>query len=228
MDTDTDRYATITTDDGSPYGTGTGQLQQTAATNEAIQFDQSGEQAFRAGQYAAAAYNWRHALVDDPSNGTLAMMLAQALFAKPRITRRPRRRNWAWLYCRPNSGAWLSRIIASCIRTMRPTRPSYERPSRRTTSRMIPQLISCLASITIFLATHNRRRKRPRRPCNCCRRINSRSGCSTTFAVPRRFPLHRLPQCRNYRRRESDATNEHRGNSRSTTKQLTISAHRSC
>jgi len=26
-------------------------------------------------------YDWRHALVDDPQNGTLAMMLGQALFA---------------------------------------------------------------------------------------------------------------------------------------------------
>lgn len=44
-------------------------------------FERRGEDAFRAGNYRAAVREWRHALVDDPRNGTLMMMLAQALFA---------------------------------------------------------------------------------------------------------------------------------------------------
>src|SRR5207253_2018170 len=44
-------------------------------------FGTEGEQAFDAGDYAEAARAWRHALLDDPQNGTLVMMLAQALFA---------------------------------------------------------------------------------------------------------------------------------------------------
>ena len=40
-----------------------------------------GEQEFRAGRYDAAARNWRHALVDEPGNGGVMMLLAQALFA---------------------------------------------------------------------------------------------------------------------------------------------------
>jgi len=44
-------------------------------------FEQAGEDAFKAGRYQEAAYDWRHAIVDDPQNGTLVMLLAQALFA---------------------------------------------------------------------------------------------------------------------------------------------------
>ncbi len=40
-----------------------------------------GEQEFQAGKYDAAARNWRHALVDEPGNGGVMMLLAQALFA---------------------------------------------------------------------------------------------------------------------------------------------------
>ncbi len=36
---------------------------------------------FKAGNYTEAVYDWRHALVDDPQNGTLGMLLSQALFA---------------------------------------------------------------------------------------------------------------------------------------------------
>jgi hypothetical protein len=66
----------------SDYSDNSNQLAQTTAATEALQFDQAGEAAFSAGQYQTAAYNWKHALVDDPQNGTLAMMLAQALFAQ--------------------------------------------------------------------------------------------------------------------------------------------------
>ena len=58
------------------------QLAQASTSSAAVGFDQAGEEAFAGGQYKEAAYDWRHALVDDPQNGTLAMLLAQALFAQ--------------------------------------------------------------------------------------------------------------------------------------------------
>ena len=45
------------------------------------QFARQGEEAFKARDYKAAIRAFRHSLVDDPKNGTLVMMLAQALFA---------------------------------------------------------------------------------------------------------------------------------------------------
>jgi tetratricopeptide (TPR) repeat protein len=42
---------------------------------------EKGDAAFKAGDYAAALYNWRHAVVDDPQNPVLLMQLGQALFA---------------------------------------------------------------------------------------------------------------------------------------------------
>jgi tetratricopeptide (TPR) repeat protein len=44
-------------------------------------FAVQGEANFKAGNYAAAEHDWRHALVDDPNNGALVMLLAQAMFA---------------------------------------------------------------------------------------------------------------------------------------------------
>ena len=46
-----------------------------------LEFIERGELAFKAGDYADAVHEWRHGLVDDPQNGLLMMMLAQALFA---------------------------------------------------------------------------------------------------------------------------------------------------
>jgi tetratricopeptide (TPR) repeat protein len=51
------------------------------ATDDAKIFAEKGENDFKAGNYKAAAYAWRHAAVDDPKNGVLMMMLGQALFA---------------------------------------------------------------------------------------------------------------------------------------------------
>lgn len=81
----------------SPYGYGYGTggsttaivqqpVQQPAAeqpstTTASGQFAIEGEAQFRAGQYKAAIQSWRHALVDDPQNGVLVLMLSQALFA---------------------------------------------------------------------------------------------------------------------------------------------------
>ena len=47
-------------------------------------FAEQGEAAFRARDYDGAARAWRHAIVDDPSNGELMLQLAQALFATGR------------------------------------------------------------------------------------------------------------------------------------------------
>ncbi|MGD9648180.1 MAG: hypothetical protein AB7U73_20890 [Pirellulales bacterium] len=44
-------------------------------------WNQSAVSAFRAGNYALAANNWRHALVDAPRSGLYALRLAQAEFA---------------------------------------------------------------------------------------------------------------------------------------------------
>jgi tetratricopeptide (TPR) repeat protein len=44
-------------------------------------FPEKGEDAFRDGDYLGAVYYWRHALLDDPQNPVLVMMLGQALFA---------------------------------------------------------------------------------------------------------------------------------------------------
>jgi tetratricopeptide (TPR) repeat protein len=44
-------------------------------------FAEQGEIDFKAGNYSAAARDWQHALVDDPRNGALILLLAQTLFA---------------------------------------------------------------------------------------------------------------------------------------------------
>ncbi len=40
-----------------------------------------GEIDFKQGKYQAAIQNWRHALVDDPTNGAIVLLLGQAMFA---------------------------------------------------------------------------------------------------------------------------------------------------
>lgn len=44
-------------------------------------FVTQGDQAFRKGDYNAALYAWKHAVVDNPQDATVTMKLAQALFA---------------------------------------------------------------------------------------------------------------------------------------------------
>jgi hypothetical protein len=44
-------------------------------------FAEKGESDFKARDYKAAVYAWKHAVVDEPTNGVLTMMLAQAFFA---------------------------------------------------------------------------------------------------------------------------------------------------
>jgi tetratricopeptide (TPR) repeat protein len=48
----------------------------TAAT-----FSDKGEASFKSGDYAGAAYSWKHAIVDNSDNPVLGLMLGQALFA---------------------------------------------------------------------------------------------------------------------------------------------------
>ncbi len=44
-------------------------------------FSEQGEAAFKSGDFKGAEYAWRHAVVDDPQNPVLVMMLSQSLFA---------------------------------------------------------------------------------------------------------------------------------------------------
>jgi tetratricopeptide repeat protein len=52
---------------------------------QAADFASRGEQDFQAGRYDDAVKDWQHALVDNPQNGGLAMLLGQALFATGRF-----------------------------------------------------------------------------------------------------------------------------------------------
>ena len=52
-----------------------------AGLPSATEFAQIGETAFKARDYKGAVRAWRHALIDDPNNGVLVMMLSQGLFA---------------------------------------------------------------------------------------------------------------------------------------------------
>jgi hypothetical protein len=65
--------------DNADYTPSSGTTDPAAVSSES--FDQQGEYAFRARDYMAANRDWQHAVVDDPSNGALAMKLALAMFA---------------------------------------------------------------------------------------------------------------------------------------------------
>ena len=65
--------------DNADYTPSSGTTDPAAVSSEP--FDQQGEYAFRARDYMAANRDWQHAVVDDPSNGALAMKLALAMFA---------------------------------------------------------------------------------------------------------------------------------------------------
>ena len=51
-------------------------------TESADDFVATGEQAFKAGKYREAAQLWQHALVDDPGNAAVLLLMAQSLFAQ--------------------------------------------------------------------------------------------------------------------------------------------------
>ncbi len=67
------------------YSTATEEAPATPPDAEAIldatKYADRGEAAFRAGQYADAVKAFRHALIEDPRNGVLQLLLAQGLFA---------------------------------------------------------------------------------------------------------------------------------------------------
>jgi tetratricopeptide (TPR) repeat protein len=72
---------------GSPYAVYSGDTiatqppqTVTADTTSSDDYIVQGEQAFRAGQYEMAARHWQHAMVDNPNNGAVLALLAQALF----------------------------------------------------------------------------------------------------------------------------------------------------
>ena len=76
-------YASL---DPSAAGLATGDVapDQSAGNSLAAnagRFADAGETAFRAGDYQGAVYAWRHAVLDDPQNPVLVMLLGQALFA---------------------------------------------------------------------------------------------------------------------------------------------------
>jgi len=48
--------------------------------DRAVDFAQRGEMEFKDGRFDLALRNWRHALVDDPRNGGLVLLMAQAMF----------------------------------------------------------------------------------------------------------------------------------------------------
>jgi hypothetical protein len=58
------------------YAAPTSNQQQNASD-----YASAGEQAFQAGQYQQAIHDWRHAMVDNPNNGGVVLLMAQALFA---------------------------------------------------------------------------------------------------------------------------------------------------
>lgn len=51
------------------------------SADDDLDFGAIGESEFKAGNYDKAVKMWRHAVVDDPKNGVLVMLLAQGLFA---------------------------------------------------------------------------------------------------------------------------------------------------
>jgi hypothetical protein len=59
----------------------TKEAEQIESSGGSSEFVRQGEAALKARDYRSAVRAWRHAVVDDPKNGTTIMMLAQALFA---------------------------------------------------------------------------------------------------------------------------------------------------
>jgi tetratricopeptide (TPR) repeat protein len=68
--------AQVLVDDGLPLAASATATQPVGVPDFAGQ----GELDFKAGRYSAAVKNWQHALVDEPLNGGIVLMLSQALF----------------------------------------------------------------------------------------------------------------------------------------------------
>lgn len=71
-------YADATAPDVQPLPDQQPAIDQLAATGD---FVADGEAAFRAGRYQDALRLWQHSMVDDPDNGAVVLLMAQALFA---------------------------------------------------------------------------------------------------------------------------------------------------
>ena len=80
------------------------------------QFVVRGQDDFRRENFASAVAYWRQAMRDDPGNGTLALLLAQALFATGRFSDAGARYDRACLCSHRSSGASSSATVTSFIR----------------------------------------------------------------------------------------------------------------
>ncbi len=56
-------------------------ISDSASASKARELSDRGETAFKKGDYQGAVYAWRHAIVDDPQNAVLVLLLSQGLFA---------------------------------------------------------------------------------------------------------------------------------------------------
>lgn len=74
-------YQTAVANNGAPVATDSTVM--TSPTNDELkdEFLLQGEDDFRAGNYQAAARDWRHAMLDNPNNRGIGLLLSQALFA---------------------------------------------------------------------------------------------------------------------------------------------------
>jgi len=75
------QYPSTYVNDGPVIGDNLMASADGAQQNQPGEFVLVGETDFRQGNYQAAVRDWRHALLDDPQNGTLMLMLSQAMFA---------------------------------------------------------------------------------------------------------------------------------------------------
>lgn len=71
--------STAVVDQGVAAQTATSAGQDAVA--QTTDYAAQGEQDFRQGNYQSAIRSWQHAIVDDPTNGAITLLMAQALFA---------------------------------------------------------------------------------------------------------------------------------------------------
>jgi cytochrome c-type biogenesis protein CcmH/NrfG len=74
-------YSTVVATTTPVVTAATTSAQVAAATPGSSNFADQGEAAFKSGDYQQAAYNFQHAVIDNPQNPVLILMHAQALFA---------------------------------------------------------------------------------------------------------------------------------------------------
>ncbi|HEX4131037.1 MAG TPA: hypothetical protein VHZ24_13430 [Pirellulales bacterium] len=81
VDPNATNQAAMQTAPVDPNATSSGQQSPADMAADAAQFATAGETAFKSGDYQLATKDWRHAMVESPNNGVLALMLGQGLFA---------------------------------------------------------------------------------------------------------------------------------------------------